>query len=118
MIILEYIAIAILVLSWVFIIFGMGSIFKLKNLYTRILSAATIDTVASLSIILALLIANITDYSYVIRFILLIGFLLMTNPISAHVNIRSAFLSGIEIRRIHHKGKLEEEKRKRDELYG
>lgn len=115
---MEYIAIAILLLSWVFIIFGMIAIFKLKNLYTRILSAATIDTVASLSIIIALLIANITDYSYVIRFMLLIGFLLITNPISSHVNIRSAYLSGIEIKRIHHEGKLEEEKRKRDELYG
>ena len=115
---MEYIAIGILLLSWVFIIFGMIAIFKLKNLYTRILSAATIDTVASLSIIIALLVANITDYSYVIRFMLLIGFLLITNPISSHVNIRSAYLSGIEIKRIHHEGKLEEEKRKRDELYG
>ena len=115
---MEYVAIVILVLSWVFIIFGMVAIFKLKNLYTRILSAATIDTVASLSIIIALLIANITDYSYVIRFSLLIGFLLITNPISSHVNIRSAFLSGVEIKRIYHEGKLEDEKRKRDELYG
>ena len=101
-------------MSWVFIIFGMVAIFKLKNLYTRILSAATIDTVGSLTILIALLIANITSYEYVVRFILLIGFLIITNPISSHVNIRSAFLTGVPIKRIYH----EAQKQKKDEKAG
>ena len=108
----------LLVLSWVFIVFGMIAIFKVKNLYTRILSAATIDTVASLTIILALLIANILDFNTVIRFILLIAFLLITNPISSHVNIRSAYLTGVDIKKL----EREEERRAREEeertLYG
>ena len=110
----EWIAIPLLVLSWVFIIFGMVAIFRLKNLYTRILSAATIDTVGSLTILIALLIANITSYEYVIRFILLIGFLIITNPISSHVNIRSAYLTGVEIKRVYH----EAERKKREEKAG
>ncbi len=110
----EYIAIFLLIMSWVFIIFGMVAIFKLKNLYTRILSAATIDTVGSLTILIALLIANITSYEYVVRFILLIGFLIITNPISSHVNIRSAFLTGVPIKRIYH----EAQKQKKDEKAG
>lgn len=110
----EYIAIPLLVMSWIFIIFGMVAIFKLKNLYTRILSAATIDTVGSLTILIALLVANITSYEYVIRFILLIGFLIITNPISSHVNIRSAFLTGVPIKRIYH----EAQKQKKDEKAG
>ena len=89
--------ITLLALSWGFIIFGMVAVFKLKNIYTRILSAATIDSMASLTILIGLLIFGITDYQYIIRFVLLIGFLLITNPISSHVNIRSAYITGFEI---------------------
>lgn len=92
----DIIIIILLVLAWGFIFFGMVSVFKLKNLYTRILSAATIDSMASLTILIALLVTQITDLEYVIRFVLLIGFLLITNPISSHVNIRSAYLTGYE----------------------
>jgi len=95
-----YIVGFLLILSWIAIVFGMGSIYILKNLYTRILSAATIDTVASLTILIALLVASIDKFDYVIRFVLLIGFLLVTNPISSHVNIRSAFLTGVQVKKI------------------
>jgi multicomponent Na+:H+ antiporter subunit G len=87
-------------LSWVAIIFGISSLYVLKNLYTRLLSAATIDTVASLTILVALLLISIDKFDYVIRFVLLIGFLLITNPISSHVNIRSAFLTGVKVKKI------------------
>ncbi len=112
-----YFIIFLLVISWVFVIFGMVAIFKLKNLYTRILSAATIDTVASMTILLALMMSRITEIDYVVRFILLIGFLMITNPISSHVNIRSAFLTGVEIRRIEDKKSLERKKKEKDDLY-
>lgn len=108
MIVQDIIVIVLLVLSCGFIIFGMVSVFKLQNIYTRILSAATIDSMASLTILLALLLSQVTDYQYVIRFIVLIGFLLITNPISSHVNIRSAYLTGFELESLgrpseHHK---------------
>lgn len=90
----------LLVISWFAIIFGMSSLYVIKNLYTRILSAATIDTVASLTILIALLLASVNKIDYVIRFVLLIGFLLVTNPISSHVNIRSAFLTGVKVKRL------------------
>jgi multicomponent Na+:H+ antiporter subunit G len=38
-----------------------------------------------------------SSFAFIVRFILLIIFLLITNPISSHVNIRSAYLSGIPI---------------------
>lgn len=93
---MNIIAIIILVSSWFFIIFGMIAIFKLKNLYTRILSAATIDTVASLLILIALIFARFEIQSS-IKLILLIVFLLVTSPISSHVNIRSAYLIGLPL---------------------
>jgi multicomponent Na+:H+ antiporter subunit G len=109
----DIIVIALLVLSWGFIIFGMVAVFKLKNIYTRILSAATIDSMASLTILIGLLIFGITDYQYIIRFVLLIGFLLITNPISSHVNIRSAYITGFEMEKLN---KMEEENKVGDTI--
>jgi len=93
---MNIIAIVILIASWIFIVFGMIAIFKLKNLYTRILSASTIDTVASLLILFALVFTRF-QFDSIIRLILLILFLLITSPISSHVNIRSAYLIGIPV---------------------
>ncbi len=87
---------AILILSWLFIIFGMISLFRLKNLYARILTAATIDSVATFLILIALIFAT-KYFEYGIRLVLLIIFLLITNPISSHVNIRSAYLTGVPV---------------------
>ncbi len=121
------VAIILLVLAWVFIAFGMVSIFRIKNLYTRILSAATIDTVGSLTVLLGLLVASIIardetgfhfQYDYFIRFVLLIGFLMVTNPISSHVNIRSAYLTGVDVKVLEHEVDKQKKKEKEGELYG
>lgn len=85
-----------LVASWFFIFFGLAAIFKLDNLYTRILSAATIDTVASILLIIGLLFAD-ASFSTILRLLMLLVFLFITGPISSHVNIRSAFLVGIPL---------------------
>lgn len=87
----------ILIISWFFIIFGMIAIFALKNLYTRILTAATIDTVASFLVLFALIFAS-WQFEYGIRLFILIIFLIITNPISSHVNIRSAYLIGVPLK--------------------
>lgn len=93
---MSYVAIVILVISWFFLVFGMVAIFKFNNLYTRILSSATIDTVASILILIALVFAHHQWESF-LKLILLILFLLVTSPISSHVNIRSAYLIGVPL---------------------
>jgi len=93
---MNIVAYMIIVISWLFIIFGMIAIFGLKNLYTRILTAATIDTVASFLVLIGLIIVA-GRFEYGVRLVILIVFLLITNPISSHVNIRSAYLIGIPI---------------------
>jgi multicomponent Na+:H+ antiporter subunit G len=85
-----------IVSSWFFIIFGLIAIFRLENLYTRILSAATIDTVASILLIIGLLFAD-ASFSTILKLLMLLVFLFITGPISSHVNIRSAFLVGIPL---------------------
>ncbi len=94
----------ILVLSWIFIIFGVISIFVFRNLYMRIIASTIIDTVASIVVIVAA-IALMFEVGFIFRLILLILFLILTSPISTHVNIRSAYLSKLPL---HH----DEEKRK------
>ena len=85
-----------LVTSWFFIFFGLAAIFKLDNLYTRILSAATIDTVASILLLVGLMFAS-ANVQVILKLFMLLIFLFITGPISSHVNIRSAFLVGIPI---------------------
>jgi multicomponent Na+:H+ antiporter subunit G len=85
-----------IICSWFFIAFGLIAIFRLENLYTRILSAATIDTVASILLIIGLLFAD-ASFSTILKLLMLLVFLFITGPISSHVNIRSAFLVGIPL---------------------
>jgi multicomponent Na+:H+ antiporter subunit G len=87
-----------LVASWFFIIFGLIAIFTLDNLYTRILSAATIDTVASILLIIGFMFFEF-QVSSILRLFMLLIFLFITGPISSHVNIRSAFLVGIPLQK-------------------
>jgi len=124
---MTYVSIALLIIAWIFIFFGMASVFIIKNLYSRILSAATIDTVGSLLVMIALLLASFLGdfeegfqfkYDYIIRFVLLIGFLLVTTPISSHVNIRSAYLTGVEVKALKHEEDKKKEEEEEGELYG
>ena len=94
---MNIVAYVILIVAWLFIIFGMIAIFSLKNLYTRILTAATIDTVASFLVLFALIFIS-WRIEYGFRLVLLIVFLIITNPISSHVNIRSAYLIGVPLK--------------------
>jgi len=88
----------LLIISWIYILIGIFGIFKFKNLFYRILSSAIIDTVASLTILISLMF-YIKDISFILKIILLILFILITNPISNHVIVRSSFLSGITIKK-------------------
>jgi multicomponent Na+:H+ antiporter subunit G len=86
----------ILIIAWALIIFGVLAIFVFKNLYMQIIASTIIDTVASILVIVAsmLLLFNVT---FVFRLILLTLFIILTSPISTHVNIRAAYLSGLPL---------------------
>jgi multicomponent Na+:H+ antiporter subunit G len=92
-----------LMISWLFIIFGVISIFVFRNLYMRIIASTIIDTVASIVVIIAAIFLMF-EVGFIFRLTLLILFLILTSPISTHVNIRSAYLSKLPL---HH----DEEKR-------
>ncbi|MTI48473.1 monovalent cation/H(+) antiporter subunit G [Sporosalibacterium faouarense] len=87
----------ILILSWVYIVFGMIGIFRFKNMYARLLTSSKIDTVAALTIIIAMIIkSGISLLS--LRLLLIMIFIMITNPVNNHIIARSAYLNGINIK--------------------
>ena len=90
------VGIIVLILSWALIVFGVLAIFVFKNLYMQIIASTIIDTVASILVIVAsmLLVFNVI---FVFRLVLLTLFIILTSPISTHVNIRAAYLSGLPL---------------------
>ena len=87
----------VLIISWLFIFFGVVAIFAFKNLYMRIIASTIIDTVASILVIIAAIFLQFT-VGFGFRLTLLILFIILTSPISTHVNIRSAYLSKLPLR--------------------
>jgi multicomponent Na+:H+ antiporter subunit G len=94
----------VLVISWLFIVFGVVAIFAFPNLYMRIIASTIIDTVASILVIFAAIFMMFT-VGFVFRLVLLLLFIILTSPISTHVNIRSAYLSHLPIDHDEEKGK-------------
>ncbi len=86
----------LMAVSWMYITFGVFGIFRFNNLYSRLLTSSKIDTVAAISLLIAL-----TIYSgfseYTVKLLLLLVFLFLTNPISSHIIVRSAYLNGMQV---------------------
>lgn len=80
-----------------FMAFGVIAVFFYRNVYLRILASATIDTVASLLFIFAMMAFQL-EWEWILRFMLLIVFLMITSPISTHVVIRAAYLSKVPVK--------------------
>ncbi|WP_425446614.1 monovalent cation/H(+) antiporter subunit G [Dethiothermospora halolimnae] len=87
----------LLVLSWVYIVFGMIGIYRFDNMYVRLLTSSKIDTVAFITIIIAMIIRS--GFSQLtLRLFLIMFFIMLTNPVSNHIISRSAYLNGIGIK--------------------
>ncbi|MDK2917831.1 MAG: multicomponent Na+:H+ antiporter subunit [Candidatus Petromonas sp.] len=88
----------LLVISWIYIIFGIIGIFRFSNMYSRLLTSSKIDTVAAITLLIALIIkSEFTIFS--LRLFLILFFIMITNPISNHIIVRSAYLNGISVRK-------------------
>lgn len=87
----------LLVLAWIYIIFGMIGIFRFSNMYARLLTSSKIDTVAAITILIALIFKTGFNF-FSIRLLLIMAFIMITGPVSNHIIARSAYLNGIEVR--------------------
>lgn len=86
-----------LIISWIYILFGLIGIFRFSNMYARLLTSSKIDTVASITILLALIIKS--GFSPItIRLLIILLFIMITNPVSNHIIARSAYFNGIRLK--------------------
>lgn len=88
------IANTLLVIGCLFIGFSIFGILRFRNIYTRILLISKVDTVATLTIIIGLILMRGFDMASV-KLIILTVFLMITNPINTHMISRVAWLNGV-----------------------
>lgn len=88
----------ILILGWLYLIFGVLGIYRFPDLYSRLLTSSKIDTVAVVTIILGLIL-KIGFQKPSIKLLLTLVFILLTTPVTNHVIARSAYMSGVPVRR-------------------
>ena len=79
-----------------FLLLGSVGIVRMPDLYTRIQTAAKASTLGVGFVALALA-AYFNDFSVTIRALLVIAFLLLTAPVSAHVISRAAYFIGVPL---------------------
>jgi len=67
-------------------------------MYARLLTSSKIDTVAAITILIALIIK--TGFNYIsLRLLIIMIFLMVTNPVNSHIIARSAYLNGIKLKK-------------------
>ena len=74
----------ILVFSWLFFFFGIIGIFKFKNFYSRLMTSSKIDS-ATVILLMTALIFYGKDWYFSSRYILILMFILITNPVTTHL---------------------------------
>jgi len=86
----------LLVLTWIFIGFGVLGIYRLPGIYAKLLTSSKIDTVAVITLLVALMIKS--GFSHMtLKLVFILMFILLTNPIANHIIASSAYQNGIEI---------------------
>ncbi len=94
MYIIGYVLISIGIL---FIIVGLFGIYKFHNLYARILSAADIDTVGLITILIG--VAFVSGFNmFTLKVLLILFILTVINPIVTSAIASSAYFSGYKIK--------------------
>lgn len=88
------IASLLLIIGCLFIGFSIYGILQYRNIYTKILLISKVDTVATLTVIIGLIFYQGFDASSV-KLVILIVFLMITNPINTHMIARVAWLHDV-----------------------
>lgn len=89
---------ALIVMSWIFLIFGIIGVFRLDGVYTRLLNSAKVDSVTIITLIAALIVKS--GWSVIsLKLLLILMFYLLTNPVTNQIIASSAYKNGIEPKR-------------------
>jgi len=77
-------------------LFGVIGIFKFRNFYPRMLVGSKIDTMGMITLLIGLILRHGLSF-FSAKLFLLMGIVLIVNPLMAHIVARSAYLSGHEL---------------------
>ena len=83
----------IIIAGIVFILFGILGIVRFNEFFARALISAKIDTVGAITIILGVAIRNGFGF-FSLKALLLIGMMMIVNPLVSHTIARSAYMGG------------------------
>ena len=85
----------LLISAWFFMLFGIFGLFRLKGIYTRLLSSAKIDSVTVITLFAALMIK--TGFTVMtLKLAVVLIFYLLTNPVTNQIIANSALRNGIK----------------------
>jgi len=79
----------------VFIFFGTLGIIRFPDIYTRLQTSSKCDAAGAVALLVGLMIREGLD-SLSLRILLILVFLLLTNPVASHAIARSAAIRGIK----------------------
>ncbi len=89
---------ALIVMSWIFLIFGIIGVFRLDGVYTRLLNSSKVDSVTIITLIAGLIVKS--GWSVIsLKLLLILMFYLLTNPVTNQIIASSAYKNGIEPKR-------------------
>lgn len=87
-----------MVLGLIFIAMGVFGLYRFKSFYPRILIGSKIDTVGYLTLMLGLALKAGWGLT-ALKILLIVLLMLVVNPILTHTVARSAYLSGLRVRK-------------------
>jgi len=89
------IAYLFIILGLVFIFFGTLGIIRFPDIYTRLQTSSKCDTAGAVALLVGLMVREGLD-SLSLRILIILMFLLLTNPVASHAIARSAAIRGIK----------------------
>ena len=82
-------------LGLVFMFFGTLGIIRFPDIYTRLQTSSKCDAAGAVALLVGLMVREGLD-SLSLRILIILVFLLLTNPVASHAIARSAAIRGIK----------------------
>ena len=89
------IAYLFIILGLIFIFFGTLGIIRFPDIYTRLQTSSKCDAAGAVALLVGLMIREGLDLLS-LRILIILVFLLLTNPVASHAIARSAAIRGIK----------------------
>ena len=82
--------------TWIFLIFGVIGLFRFPTIYGKLLNSSKIDTVTVICLIVGLITVNGFNVGS-LKLLIILLFILLTNPVSNHLIALSAYKNRVDL---------------------